>query len=47
MILSAYDRFLKNQKRIRAGIYEPTTGGELALTATVFAVALLLVAYLL
>ena len=47
MILLAYYRFAKNQQRIRAGIYEPTKGGELALTSTIFVLALLLIAYLL
>ncbi len=47
MILLAFKRFTRNQERIRSGVYEPSTGGELAVTATIFVIALLLVAYLL
>jgi hypothetical protein len=47
MILLAYNSFTKNQQRIRAGIYEPSKEGELALTLTMFVLAVLLVAYLL
>lgn len=47
MILWSYTRFKENQRRIRAGIYEPAGGGEFALTATILVIALLLVAYLL
>jgi putative membrane protein len=47
MILLAFRRFSSNQQRIRAGNYEPTKGVELVLTATLFVVALMLVAYLL
>ncbi len=47
MILLAFRRFSSNQQRIRAGKYEPTKGTELALTASLFMVALMLIAYLL
>jgi putative membrane protein len=47
MILLAFQSFKTNQERIRAGIYEPSTAGEFALTATMFVLALLLIAYLL
>lgn len=47
MILLSFQRFTKNQQRIRAGNYDPTSGSELALTMTMFVIALLLIAYLL
>ena len=46
LMLFAFWRYSKNQYRIRAGAYEPTTGPELALTLTLFIIAALLVAYL-
>jgi putative membrane protein len=47
MILFAFTRFTRNQYRIRSGIYEPSTGAELAITSTLFIIALLLIVYLL
>ncbi len=47
MILLAFQRFSSNQQRITAGNYEPTKGTELALTTSLFVVALMLIAYLL
>jgi putative membrane protein len=47
MILLAFGRYKSNQEKIRAGIYEPSTTGEFALTATMFILALLLIVYLL
>ena len=47
MILLAFKRFSRNQERIRKGNYEPSKRAELAVTATIFAIALLLAAYLL
>jgi putative membrane protein len=46
MMLFAFWTYSKNQYRIRAGVYEPTTRPELALTISLFIIAALLVAYL-
>jgi putative membrane protein len=46
MIPFAFQRFKKNQVRIETGVYSPSTGGELAVTGVIFAIAVLLVAYL-
>jgi putative membrane protein len=46
MQLLALSRFTVNQERIRSGRYEPSRGIEIAVSAGVFVVALLLVAYL-
>jgi putative membrane protein len=46
MILLAFSTFAKNQERIKAGVYNPSTRIELALTSTLFVMALLLIAYL-
>jgi putative membrane protein len=47
MILLAFHRFSVNQQRIRDGNYVPSKETELALTAILFVVALMLIAYLL
>ena len=47
MELLALDRFVKNQERIRVGSYEPSKGAELILSSWIFAIAVLLVVYLL
>jgi len=46
MVLLAFNRFTRNQERIRAGTYEPTSGAERLLSFTIFVIALLLVVYL-
>jgi putative membrane protein len=46
MELLALRRFMKNQKRIRSGNYEPSTGTELILSSSIFLIAILLIAYM-
>jgi putative membrane protein len=47
MVILAFTRFSRNQDRIQAGIYEPSKGVELATSFAIFAIAILLIAYLL
>lgn len=47
MEILALKRFTRNQERIRARIYEPSYGIELAISALVFAIAITLIIYLL
>jgi putative membrane protein len=47
MEILALKRFTKNQERIRTGRYEPTTGTEMAISLSIFGIAVLLIAYLL
>ncbi len=46
MELLALKRFTRNQERIRVGKYEPSSGIELAISLGIFAIAILLVVYL-
>ena len=47
MVLFAFNRYAKNQERIRAGSFEPSTKAELVVSTTIFATALLVILYLL
>ncbi len=47
MELLALRRFMLNQRRIKAGIFEPSSGTEAIISSSVFAIAILLVLYLL
>ena len=44
--LLALNRFTLNQKRIQSGMYEPSKGTETMISAGLFVVTLLLIAYL-
>ena len=47
MVLLAFQRFARNQNRIRAGNYEPSNRVELVTSFALFIIVVLLVAYLL
>ncbi len=47
LVLMAFTRFSRNQERIEKGVYEPTKGVELAISLTLFVIALILIGYLL
>jgi putative membrane protein len=46
MELLALKRFAKNQERIEAGKYEPTTTTEVVISTSTFIIAILLIAYM-
>jgi putative membrane protein len=47
MELLALKRFTRNQERIKTGRYEPSSGIEISISASIFVIALLLIVYLL
>lgn len=47
MELLALKRFVKNQERIRIGMYEPTAAVEMIFSVSIFIFAILIVGYLL
>jgi putative membrane protein len=47
MELLALKRFVKNQERIRIGVYQPTATVEMVFSVAIFIFAILIIAYLL